>query len=337
MKAIVLRSFGSPGNFAEMSLPVPETRVGEVRVRVKAVSFNPVDCQIRSGQIESSHVRSMILGRDLAGCVEAVHEGVTDFKVGDEVFGYVCNLASSGTYAEYVSVPVELLARKPSSLTYEQAAAVPVAGITASLALSKARAENTRSMFIAGGSGGVGTFAIALARQLGVRNLVTTAGSARSRAHLVEHCGLRNEQILSYKDAGFVEQAMDRNGGRFGFALDLVGGAMLSACCALLAVNGDLASVTEAPSRDDFETLFERNASFHPVGAHAFSLLGDRTVWLNYREMLQTFALAFDEGSLAPPFITTVGSMSADTVRNAHGLLEHNHVQGKLVMTCEPP
>jgi NADPH:quinone reductase len=163
-----------------VNLPLPEVRQGDVRIKVKAVSFNPVDYQIRKGQPESSYIQSMILGRDLAGSVDAVHEDVTDFRVGDEVFSYVCNLSSSGTYTEQVSVPAELVARKPASLTPEQAAAVPVAGITASIALDKAQAGKATSVFIAGGAGGVGTFAIRLARQRGMQNLVTTAGNARS-------------------------------------------------------------------------------------------------------------------------------------------------------------
>ena len=91
-------------------------------------------------------------------------------------------------------------------------------------------------MFIAGGAGGVGTFAIMLARQLGMRNLVTTAGNAKSRAYLIEQCGLMHDQIVDYKDGAFIAQAMQRNRGAFDIALDLVGGKMLSACCALLAV-----------------------------------------------------------------------------------------------------
>ena len=151
---------------------------------------------------------------------------------------------------------------------------MPVAGITASLALNKARADKTKSMFIAGGAGGVGTFAILLARQLGVRNLVTTAGNAKSRAYLIAHCGLSDDQILDYKDGGFIERAMQHNGGGFDVALDLVGGTMLSACCALLAMDGNLASITEAPGRDDFETLFQKNAVVPSRGRQR--LLADR-------------------------------------------------------------
>ena len=96
------------------------------------------------------------------------------------------------------------VARKPASLTYEQAAAVPVAGITASIALNKARGDNTASVFIAGGAGGAGTFTILLARQLGVRNLVTTAGNAKSRDYLIAHCGLSDDQIIDFvRNKGF--------------------------------------------------------------------------------------------------------------------------------------
>jgi len=334
VRAIVLSSFGSTDNFAAMDLPIPEVRRGEVRIRIQAVSFNPVDYQIRKGQPESARVRSMILGRDLSGSVDAVHEDVTDFTVGDEVFGYVCNLASSGTYAEYVSVPSELIARKPRSLTQEQAAAVPVAGITASIALNKARVDKTTSVFIGGGAGGVGTFVIRLARQLGVRTLVTTAGNAKSRAYLIEQIGLSDDQVVDYKDDGFIEQAMKYNGGGFDVALDLVGGRILSACCALLAVDGNLASITEAPSRDDFETLFQKNASFHSVSANAYSLTDDQTVWRSYREMLDHLSRLFDSGALAAPPITILGKLSTEVVKQAHALLESNAVQGKLVMTC---
>lgn len=334
MKAIVLSAFGSADNFTAADLPLPVVRTGDVRIKVKAISFNPVDYQIRQGQPESRHLRSMILGRDLSGSVDAVHADVTDFSIGDEVFSYVGDLASSGTYAEYVSVPAELVARKPASLMHEQAAAVPVAGVTASLAVNKARVGPTTSAFIAGGAGGVGTFMIMLARQRGVRNLVTTAGSPQSRAYLIAHCGLRDEQIVDYTDRDFIAQAMQRNGGGFDAALDLVGGSMLSACCALLAVDGNLASITEAPSQDDFEVLFQKNASFHAVGANAYALTPDRAAWRTYRELLDHLAWHFDSGTLAPPPVTVLGHLSVDVVQQAHALLERHAVQGKLVMTC---
>jgi len=334
MKAVVLKAYGSADNFEAADLPMPDLRKGDVRIKVKAISFNPVDYQIRKGLPEGRFVTSKILGRDLSGVVDAAHEGVSDVRVGDEVISYICNLASSGSYAQYVSVPAELVARKPASLTHEQAAAVPVAGLTASIALNKVKAGPSKSVFIAGGAGGVGTFAIMLARQLGVRSLATTAGNPRSRAYLIEKCGLSGEQIVDYKDEDFPAQATRRNGGPFDIALDLVGGKMLAACCALLAVDGDLASITEAPTPDDFETLFQKNASFHSVGANAYSLTDDRSSWRKYRDMLDRLTRLFDSGALSAPPITVLGTLSPEVVKRAHGLLESNAVQGKLVMTC---
>ena len=316
-----------------MDLPLPPVRPGEVRIEVEAVSFNPVDCQIRRGAPESKAARSMILGRDLSGRVQAAHEDVTGFEVGDEVYSYVATLASSGTYAEYVSVPAELVARKPVSLSHAEAAAVPVAAITAMMALDRAGLDAAKSLFVAGGAGGVGTFSLQLAKLLGARNRVATAGSPASRAHLAEHCGLHPDQIVDYKDADFIARAVERNGGPFEVTLDLVGGRMLSACCSLVAVDGHVTSVTEAPGGDDFEILFGRNATFHPVGANAYSLGDDRRSWRRYRGMLDRLSGYFDGGKLPAPRIRVLGRLSTQVVAEAHALLESNAVQGKLVMT----
>jgi len=332
VKAVVLGAFGGPENFHDAELPLPALRDGDVRIKVAAASFNPVDCQIRRGGAESRSASSMILGRDLSGVIEATSGGVGEFKVGDEVFSYVCKLASSGTYAEYVSVPVELVARKPASLSHAEAAAVPVAGITATMALEKLRLDNDTSIFIAGGAGGVGTFATMLGRLRGARRLYATAGSQASRDYLIGKCGLREDQVIDYRQAGFGEEAVRRNGGGFHAVLDLVGGVMLARCCELLGTNGHLASVTEAPNADSFELLFARNASFHPIGANAYSLSGDRGAWSAYRTMLDQLARGFDDGTLAPPQVDVVGPLSADSVRRGHALLEAGGVQGKVVM-----
>ncbi|MEQ1517129.1 MAG: NADP-dependent oxidoreductase [Usitatibacteraceae bacterium] len=334
MKAIVLSAFGSADNLHDAELPNPALRPGDVRIKVSAIAFNPVDFQVRMGRRESKNANSMILGRDLAGTVDDVYPGVAGFNVGDEVFCNVNKLATSGTYAEYVCVPAELVAKKPTSLSHEQAAAVPVAATTALLALRKAQVGPGKSVFIGGGAGGVGTFALGLARQLGARTLFTTAGSAKSRAYLVEQCGLHDEQIIDYRSPDFEALAMQRNGGGFDSVVDLVGGGMLSSCSALVGVEGNLASVTEAPTQADFDILFDKNASFHPVGANAYSLMPDRRSWLKYRDMLDHLSQLFDSGALAPAPITNLGTFSAAVVKRAHALMENNTVQGKLVMTC---
>jgi NADPH:quinone reductase len=332
MKAVTLSAHGGPENFHLTELPLPLLRKGDVRIRVRSVSFNPVDYQIRKGRAESRNVTSPVLGRDLSGVVDAVHDSVGDFRPGDEVYSYVCDLASSGTYAEYVSVPEELVAKKPVTLSHDQAAAVPVAAITAWLALDKA--ARGRSLFIAGAAGGVGTFAIMLAHHRGIGALTVTAGNPRSRAYLIENLTLAESQIVNYRDENFIAQALRRNGSLFDGVLDFVGGSMLAACCRLVAIDGNLASITEAPAPADVEHLFQRNGSFHAIGANAYSLTDDRNQWRRYQRMLGELATLFDSGALAAPPVTSVGSLSVETVCRAHDLLERSAVQGKLVMRC---
>lgn len=334
MRAVVLRAPGSSANFYLADVPMPELRPGDVRVKVRAIGFNPVDYQVRKGLAESKQATSPILGRDLSGVVDAVHDSVTTFRPGDEVYSCVCNVSSNGTYAEYVCVPEELLARKPIALSHCEAAAIPVAGITASLALEKAKIHILDSVFIAGGAGGVGSMALMLLKRLGVRRIVTTAGNSASRSYLTGKFGLRDENVLDYKDARLIERAIEINGDRFDYVLDLVGGKMLSACCRLVDVGGNLVSVTQAPTQDDFEYLFEKNASFHPIGGNAYSLLEDRSRWIKYHNLLTGLALLFDSGALTAPTIVNMGSLSVEAVTRAHDMLENSSVQGKLVMQC---
>jgi len=334
MKAIVLKKYGSIDNFEIADLPVPAIQKGQVRIKIKAVSFNPVDYQIRKGSPESKIMTSNILGRDLSGIVDEAGGEVNDFKKGDEVYCYVCNLASSVTYTEYISVPSALVAKKPITLSFEQAASIPAAGITAWLAIAKTNADKFKSVFIAGGAGGVGSFAIMFLKQSGIQNIITTAGSDNSMNYLIKTLQLRKEQIISYRDDNFIKKAIARNGGYFDIALDLVGGKMLSACCELLAIDGHLVSVTDPPDKSGFETLFQKNASFHSVGANAYSLSDNREYWKAYHHILTHISEFFQKNAVIKPPITVMGTLSVDTIRKALDLLENNSVQGKLIMTC---
>ena len=334
MKAIALSAYGSAANFYEVDLPLPEMRPGDVRIRVHAIAFNPIDVQLRKGSLPGAPVSTAVLGRDLSGTVDAVHESVHSLRPGDEVYSCICTLASSGAYAEFVSVPEELVSLRPARLSHGQAAAIPVAALTAGLALERTRADSSQSMLVIGGGGGVGSFVISLAEEIGLHRLVTTAGSEASREYLTGECGLRDDQVLDYRRGNLADLAMAANGGAYDVVIDLVGGTTLSAACRMLTVGGHLASATEAPSRDDFEFLFDRNASFHAIGAHADSLSRDRRQWMRYRHRLDRLSRQIDAGSLRMPRVTDVGRFSVSTVRRAHDLLEHGGVQGKLVMTC---
>jgi NADPH:quinone reductase len=328
MKAVILRGYGDVGCFEMAELPLPVVKKGEVLIRVMAVSFNPVDYRIRKGMNEARSLNSDILGRDLSGVIMEVGEQVVGFKPGDEVFSYVADIASSGTYTEYVAVPFQLVCKKPASLTHGEAAA-----ITASMILEKTKPHPTASLFLAGGAGGVGSFVMLLAKMSGIETIVTTAGSTRSFYYLVQRMGLPPGRIMNYRDGNFMVNAVASVNGKFDVAIDLVGGDMLSACCHLLNINGHLASVTEAPERADFDVLSSKNASFHTIRANAFSLSPDPSSWLYYQNRLQQLAELFDKNIIAKPLITDVGTFSVSTIAKAHMLLEAGGVQGKLTMS----
>jgi NADPH:quinone reductase-like Zn-dependent oxidoreductase len=180
MRAIVYERYGGPEVLEVRELPSPFPTRAEVLVAVEAAALNPKDSFIRKGKfrrITGSRFPRR-LGFDVAGVVRAVGEGVTRLEVGDEVFG-MKNGWEGGTVAEEVCLLADELALKPKALTFEQAAAVPLAGLTALQALrDEAQLQPGQRVLINGGSGGVGVFAIQVARALGAH--VVTTSSARN-------------------------------------------------------------------------------------------------------------------------------------------------------------
>jgi NADPH:quinone reductase-like Zn-dependent oxidoreductase len=217
MRAMVYRCYGSPDVIRQESVAKPAAAPGRVLVRVAAASVNPLDWHYLKG--EPYFVRAMIgvgspedvrLGVDYAGTVEAVGPGVDRFKVGDEVFG-----GAAGAFAEYVTVREGgSIARKPPNVTFEQAAAVPIAAVTALQALRDAgQLQPGQHVLINGASGGVGTFAVQIARQMGAK--VTGVCSTRNLA-MVREIGA--EEVIDYTHEDFT-----RRGNRYDLIIDNIG------------------------------------------------------------------------------------------------------------------
>ncbi|WP_052732430.1 alcohol dehydrogenase catalytic domain-containing protein [Hymenobacter terrenus] len=148
MQAVVLTNYGGIENFALADVPTPEPKADEIRVRLRAASFNPIDSQIRRGGDESKLVSSPILGRDFAGVIDQVGAAVTDWRIGDPVFGYCSSMGSNGTYAEYLCIPANIMSAVPAALTFAEAAALPVAGLTALHTWQVSRVGPTASVLI---------------------------------------------------------------------------------------------------------------------------------------------------------------------------------------------
>ncbi len=241
MKAIICTQYGSPDvlHLTEVEKPTPKDN--EILIQVRAASVNPHDVhslrgkpyilRIQTGLRKPKNTR---LGVDVAGQVEAVGQNVTEFQPGDEVFG-----VRAGSFAEYVCTQGKALALKPAHLTFEQAAAVPVAGLTALQALrDKGQIQPGQKVLINGAAGGVGTFAVQIAKALGAE--VTAVCSTRN-VEMVQALGA--DQVIDYTQENFTQ-----SGQTYDLLLDAVGNHSLSACRRVVQATGAYVMVAGSPT-----------------------------------------------------------------------------------------
>jgi NADPH2:quinone reductase len=166
MKAMVLDKFGTANAFRWKDWPMPEPAPGEVRIRINAVSVNPVDWKMRCGLLNVP--LPTVLGRDLCGEVDALGDGVSEFNLGDDVVGVLIGPRSNGAYAQFATTPTAFVGRKPQGLSDTEAAAIGLAGLTAHRAVTgMATIAPGEAVLVAGASGGVGSFAVPLLRLRG--------------------------------------------------------------------------------------------------------------------------------------------------------------------------
>jgi NADPH:quinone reductase-like Zn-dependent oxidoreductase len=174
MRTIAEEKFGGP--IALMELPAPEIRTGEVLIRVRAAGVNPFDWKVADGALEGEreHRFPLILGFDAAGVVERVGGGVSELAEGDEVYGYLFKpVIGGGAYAEYVSAPANIVAKKPESVGFAEAAALPTPGLTAMDLLDAVNLGEGETALVVGATGGVGSYAVQLAARRGARVIAT--------------------------------------------------------------------------------------------------------------------------------------------------------------------
>lgn len=231
MKAIVHTDYGSPDVLRLEDVEKPAPADGEVLIRVRAASVNPLDWHFMRGTpyflrlfTGMRRPKSTRLGVDVAGEVEAVGKNVTQLKPGDDVFG-----SCRGAFAEFVSTPESALVVKPKSLTFEQAASTPVAVYTALQALrDKGKLQPGQNVLINGAAGGVGTFAVQIARSFGAD---VTGVCSTKNVEMVRSIGAN--QVVDYSREDFTE-----SGRRYDLILDCIGNHSLSACRRVLVPGG---------------------------------------------------------------------------------------------------
>ncbi|UVY84740.1 NADP-dependent oxidoreductase [Brachybacterium sp. NBEC-018] len=182
MKAITYSSYGDPSVLTLTELPDPKVGPGEVRIAVRAASVNPVDWKIMAGYLDSLMTVTfpVVPGWDVAGVVEAVGPDTPEFQVGDEVMAYGRrDWVQAGSFAEKMTLPARTLARKPAGIGFEQAASIPLAGLTAYQTLTRLGVTKGSTVLVHGANGGVGSFAVQIAAGLGARVI----GTASERNH----------------------------------------------------------------------------------------------------------------------------------------------------------
>ncbi|WP_434428098.1 NADP-dependent oxidoreductase [Nannocystis pusilla] len=239
MRAYVMTRYGGPAAAELREVPVPQPKAGELRIRVHAAGLNPVDYKIREGQLRviRRYPLPIVMGNELAGVVETCGPGAKQFAPGDRVFARV-DKDALGAFAEYACVPESLVARMPERLDFTAAAAVPLAGLTALQALrDELHAGPGQRLFIPGGAGGVGTFALQLAKRFGTS--VATTASPRGEA-LVRRLGA--DVIVDYTKEAFETVLKDYDG-----AFDLVGGDTLTRAFAVVKPGGLVVSIAGTP------------------------------------------------------------------------------------------
>ena len=310
MTAIGFQQYGPPSVLQQVQLPMPGTKTGQLRIRVLAAGLNPADANIRAGMFRRIMRQPfpIVPGSDIAGLVESVGEGVTRFKVGDAVYGLL-PLLRGGGYGEYVVADAGAVALKPATLDFAQAAAVPLAALTALQGLQDiGQLRAGQRVLINGASGGVGTFALQIAKAIGAH--VTTLTSARNLGFAKQ---LGADEALDYATSDFSVL-----NGQMDVVFDCAVTLKFAQAGPWLRRGGSFVSLVPVPN---------------PIGILRAKTSGKHYRWLLVKPsqtQLETISAWIEAGTVRP-IIERV--LRPDEIEEGHRLLESKRVRGKLVLT----
>jgi NADPH2:quinone reductase len=312
MKAMVIREFGGPERFEMAHMPKPAPEKHEVLVRVRAASVNPVDYKIRQSGSWAGLPTPSILGYDAAGTVEAVGANVTHLAPGDEVFYCARIFGRQGTYAEYHVEDAAIVAKKPPQLGFEEAAALPLAGMTAYDAVITFFATKPGdTLLIHAGAGGVGSLAVQLAKAAGARVIAT---GSRDNTALIR--GLGADEVIDYRATKFEEEVLRLTDGRGAdAAFDTVGGDTTPRNIGCVRPYGKLASIVHIEG--DINAMHFRN----------------QTLYTGFMERtgpkIQALALLVARGQVRPVIDST---FPLEQIADAHRRIERGGMKGKIAI-----
>ncbi len=263
MKAQILRAFGDADQLELTDWPDPDCRAGEVLVRIGAASINPVDYKSRQAGPPFAPQPPAVMGMDLAGTVERVGDGVTEFQPGDKVYGCAGGIRGlGGTYAELIATDHRLLAKAPTSLSIREVAALPLVSITAWEALhDRAHVKSGDKVLVHAGTGGVGHIGIQLAKAAGAWVCATVSNDDKARISRQ----LGADETINYRTeapADYVARLTDGQG--FDIVLDTVGGDNIAPSLDAARLNGTVVTIM-ARANLDLGAMHVKGLSLHAV------------------------------------------------------------------------
>lgn len=309
VKAIVVQESGNIEDFVENEVDKPSVNADDVLIDVHAVSINPVDSAIRKGRMPFKLKSPMILGTDISGVVSEVGENVSDFTKGDEVFtSYKLN--HGGGFAEFVSIPEKYVVKKPEKVSFEDASALGIAALTAYQLVNKDESyqvQEGETVFVQGGTGGVGTYTVQFAKQNGAHVIATTSRNEE----LLESLGI--DQVVNYKEEDVPKAYVNKAD----MLIDTVGQGTESLP---VVVENGRALTPAAPISDDKAS--ERNITI------------DRISYKINTDQLKKFIDQVGRGELKV-VIDEVYPFTQDGVQKAYELSVSGHAAGKIVIKAK--
>jgi hypothetical protein len=327
MKAVILNKNGTlEDGLAEQ----PQPKNNEVLIQIKASGFNPIDYQMLENELERKLISSPILGRELSGIVIDKGSEVTAFNIGDEVYSGSGSMGSNGTYAEYIAVPEAIVSFKPKNISFEQAAAIPSAGLTSLQIFNRLQLNPEDKVLVTGATGGVGSFLIKLLLAHNIRQIITTVGSEENRQILLK-LGLKEHQIINYKEENLIQNILKANNNQpFEYGIDLVGNYMSEVTAEVLKINGTYVDVTALVTKEAHEILFNKGTLIMNISNYTYGMVKK---YEYYKNSLLEIKKLIENETILPPQYKIVGALSLDTVLKAHSILKNNLTQGhKLIM-----
>ncbi|WP_334329392.1 NADP-dependent oxidoreductase [Companilactobacillus sp. HBUAS59699] len=311
MRAVVINEYGNKDQLHMENIAIPEIADDEVLVEVRATSVNPIDWKLREGYLAESIPLKfpIVLGWDVAGVITRIGQKVQNFKTGDKVLARP-DLTNRGTYAEYTAVKEDKLALLPENVSFEEAAALPLAGLTAWQGIyENLDVKPGQTVLMQGGAGGVGIIAIQLLKYLGA-HVITTA-SAKNKEFLQ---GLGADEVIDYHETDFSEVLQDVDA-----VFDTIGGETLEKSYSVLKNGGHL--VTIAGAIDD------KLAAAKNITA--------KGIWLrpNGKQLTELVDLVND--GVVKVIIDSVHPFTEDGVKAAQEVSETHHAKGKIVISMK--